>query len=69
MTRVELKVAGMSCGHCVARVKKALEQVDGVREAEVSLDPGHAVVHGEGLDPALLVAAIDDAGYDATPVG
>ena len=39
-----LKVEGMMCGHCEARVKKALEEIDGVVSAEVSHEKGTAVV-------------------------
>ncbi len=40
-----MKIEGMMCGHCEARVKKALEAVDGVTAAEVSHETGTAVVH------------------------
>ncbi|MFO7587732.1 MAG: cation transporter [Gemmatimonadota bacterium] len=66
--KIELKVDGMSCGHCVARVKKALEGVEGVRAAEVTLEPGRAVVEGEGLDPEALSAAVAETGYSASPM-
>ena len=39
-----LKIEGMMCGHCEARVKKALEAIDGVEKAEVSHEKGNAVV-------------------------
>ena len=39
-----LKITGMMCGHCEARVKKALEAVEGVAEAKVSHESGTAVV-------------------------
>lgn len=60
----KLKVTGMTCMHCVGAVKKALEQVPGVTSAEVSLDPGQAVVTGSA-DSATLVAAIKEEGYEA----
>jgi len=59
-----LKVTGMTCMHCVGAVKKALEQVPGVTSAEVSLDPGQAVITGSA-DSATLVAAIKEEGYEA----
>ena len=67
-TKVELEVEGMSCEHCVARVKKALEGVEGVRAARVTLEPGRAVVEGEALDPETLSAVVEDTGYAARPV-
>lgn len=39
-----LTIEGMMCGHCEARVKKALESVDGVAEAQASHEKGEAVV-------------------------
>ena len=59
-----LKVNGMTCMHCVAAVKKALEQVPGVETAEVSLDKARAVVTGDA-DVQAMVAAIKEEGYSA----
>ena len=39
-----MKIEGMMCGHCEARVKKTLEAIDGVTEAVVSHEAGTAVV-------------------------
>ena len=39
-----LNIEGMSCGHCETRVRKALENVDGVCEAVVSHERKTAVV-------------------------
>lgn len=39
-----MKIEGMMCGHCEARVKKVLEALDGVEQAEVSHETGTAVV-------------------------
>ena len=60
----KLKVSGMSCMHCVGAVKKALEQLQGVDAAEVSLEPARALVYGSA-DVATLVAAVKEAGYSA----
>jgi len=62
----ELKIDGMTCGHCVAAVKKALEKVPGVTAAQVELDSGRAHVAGEPSLAALL-AAVQDEGYQAAP--
>ena len=63
----ELKIDGMTCGHCTAAVKKALERVAGVEGADVDLASGRARVGGTA-DAALLVAAVQDEGYQATPL-
>jgi copper chaperone len=62
----ELRIDGMTCGHCVAAVKKALEKVPGVTAAHVELEAGRAQVEG---DPSLaaLLAAVQDEGYQAAP--
>ena len=59
-----LKVDGMTCMHCVAAVKKALEQVPGVESAKVSLDKARAVVTGDANVQAM-VAAVKEEGYSA----
>ena len=63
----KLNVEGMMCDHCVAHVTKALEGVPGVSSAKVSLADKNAVVEAapEVTDEAL-VAAVKDAGYEAT---
>jgi Cu+-exporting ATPase len=63
-TTIQLKITGMTCNHCVARVKKALESVAGVESVEVILEPGGATINSNA-DTDLLIAAVKDAGYDA----
>lgn len=64
----ELKVEGMSCGHCRASVEKALKRVPGVEKVEVFLQEGKAVV--EGSAPAeRLIAAVQEEGYSAQVAG
>jgi copper chaperone CopZ len=63
-----LSVEGMSCGHCVAHVKEALESVAGVSKAEVDLKKKEAVVEGASLDEAAMRAAVADAGYEITAI-
>jgi len=65
MQKVTLNVSGMSCGHCVTRVQKALKALDGVAEAEVSLADKSAVIAYDEtrVDKAKLAEAIVDAGY------
>jgi Cu+-exporting ATPase len=68
--QVRLKIQGMHCASCVARVEAALRAVAGVRGASVSLATERAVVEiGDGaVDETALVRAVDRAGYVATPV-
>lgn len=62
-----LNVEGMMCEHCVAHVKQALEAVDGVTGAEVDLDAKQATVGlSADVSDETLIAAVDDAGYEAS---
>lgn len=67
MSDVTLHIDGMSCGHCLKAVNRALNAVPGVEvktlqigRAEVTLLPG--------TTPELVVAAVTNAGYRATAV-
>lgn len=56
----------MTCGHCRAKVAKALEGVAGVFAVDVDLASGTAAVDASpATTPDALVAAIRGAGYDA----
>lgn len=59
-----ITVTGMSCEHCEQTVTEALEAVEGVTNASVDRESEQATVEGE-TDPDALVAAVEDAGYDA----
>ncbi|GKH46275.1 heavy metal translocating P-type ATPase [Oscillospiraceae bacterium] len=57
-------IEGMSCGHCSARVEKALNALDGVT-AKVDLEAKTASIETEGrASDEQLKAAVTDAGYD-----
>jgi copper chaperone len=58
-------VAGMTCEHCKVAVTEEVAQVPGVAAVEVDLDTKLVRIHGSAVDPAAVVAAIDEAGYDA----
>ena len=62
---IVLSIQGMTCGHCVATVRKSLEAVDGVQDAEVQLEGGRAVVHVEPgrVSRDALEQAVRAAGY------
>jgi len=65
---VKMSVKGMTCATCVAGVKAALEKVDGVKSAEVSLADNEAtVVYVKGkTTPEALVKAVQKAGFQAS---
>ena len=61
---VTVKIKGMMCGHCEARVKKALEELPFVDEAVTSHEHGTAVLSiSKEMDEKAVKKAITDAGY------
>lgn len=58
----ELKVDGMTCGHCASTVKKAVAGVAPGADVQVDLPSGKVRIHG-APDEATVKAAIRDAGY------
>ena len=64
-----MKIKGMMCGHCEARVKKALEALPEVAEAEVSHENGTAVVTLKSeVSDAVLKKAVEDWDYPVTDI-
>lgn len=60
-----LRIKGMSCGHCVKAVEKALSEVPGVEKVQVDLVAGTATVDASGpLDMETVRRKIEKAGYE-----
>ena len=59
-----VKVKGMSCGHCVASVTKALQGLAGVSDVQVDLEKGEARYQGD-VDKQLIRDAIAKIGFEA----
>lgn len=67
--KTTIMIEGMSCGHCTARVEKALKEVSGVTEVTVSLDDKNAVVTADdSVDTEVLKKAVTEAGYEVTGI-
>ncbi|HIE26934.1 TPA: heavy-metal-associated domain-containing protein [Candidatus Poribacteria bacterium] len=68
LEKVLLKVEGLYCSACETKVQSALLKIPGVKEAEVSLEKGEAVVkHDKGkVATAQLIEAIKQSGYQAS---
>ncbi len=66
MQKTILNVEGMSCGHCVAAVNKAVGALAGVANVEVSLQEKTAIVEYDAAIVTLdeIKEAIEDQGYD-----
>ena len=64
-----MHITGMMCSHCEARVKKALEAVDGVTEAKVSHEAGTAVVTlSKDVADDTLKKAVEAQDYPVTSI-
>ena len=60
-----INVEGMMCEHCVAHVKKALEGIEGVSKADVSLAKNNAILTLEKeVSDETIKKAVEDAGYN-----
>lgn len=64
-----LKIQGMVCEACPPKIKKALEELDGVKKAEVSLEKAEAYVESEPgkVTTEQMIQAVDQAGFKASP--
>lgn len=61
---IKMKIEGMMCQHCEARVKSAIEALDFVESAVVSHADGSAEVRcKDGADKEKLKSAVENAGY------
>lgn len=64
-----INVNGMSCNNCAKHVKNALENIEGINEAVVSLDNKNAEISYEGnIDEKVIEEAITEAGYEYTGI-
>ena len=64
--RLELTIAGMTCGHCVRAVVDTLEDLPGIEVDHVRI--GHALLRFDPAtaNPAAVIEAIRGAGYQAS---
>lgn len=63
---IEMKVAGMTCGHCVKAVTQAIQALDPGAKVEVVL--AEELVRAEtSLTPAVIAAALAEEGYRPVP--
>ncbi|WP_334122421.1 heavy-metal-associated domain-containing protein [Glutamicibacter sp.] len=65
--QTEIKISGMTCGHCVASVTEELKELSGVQNVDVLLDAQGistaTVTSTEKLSESSIREAIDEAGY------
>ncbi|KPK02530.1 MAG: hypothetical protein AMK71_01910 [Nitrospira bacterium SG8_35_4] len=63
MAEITLKIEGMSCQHCVKSVQQALDRIEGVRSAAVSIGSVTVDVNDPAVNKNMIVKVIQDAGY------
>ncbi len=64
-----MKIEGMMCGHCEARVKKCLEALEGVSAATVSHETGTAVVTlSDSVTDEVLKKTVEDQDYKVVSI-
>ena len=70
MTEITLELEGMTCASCAARIERGLNDLEGV-QASVNLATEKAAVRYDesSLDVDALLAAVEAAGYRASPAG
>ena len=63
---LRFQVQGMSCGHCVQAVTKAVHAVDAAAQVQVDLSGASVSVESKAAKEAIA-SAIQDAGYEVLP--
>ena len=63
----EIKIDGMHCEHCAAKVESALTSLDGVKKVKVKLEKGIAKLDGDVTDEAVKTA-VSEAGFTVTGI-
>lgn len=62
-------IEGMSCGHCTSRVAAALMGIDGVENAEMSLENKTAVLTlSKDVSDDVIRETVDDTGFDVVGI-
>ncbi len=65
----KMEIKGMMCMHCSGRVKKCLEELDGVTEAIVDHETGSAVVKcSVQIEDSVLKQAVEEQGYEVVRI-
>jgi copper chaperone CopZ len=61
---IDLKIEGMTCGHCEISVTKELSKLPGAQDVKASSQTGTAFLSvDESVDQAEIQAAVEEAGY------
>ena len=63
MERLNMNIEGMTCGHCVIAVRKALEGLDGVQVERVAVGGATVAFDPTHTSNDAIAQAIEDEGY------
>lgn len=63
MDQMTMTIDGMSCGHCVAAVTRALEGVTGVKVERVAIGTATVAYDPSATSAAQITEAVEDEGY------
>jgi copper chaperone len=63
MTQLTMDISGMTCGHCVGSVKRALQGLDGVAVEQVAIGTATVRYDADATSPDRIAQAIEDEGY------
>ena len=66
MKQLELSIEGMTCGHCVAAVRKALSSLSGIQVQDVQIGSARVLLEESSIDIPAISHAIESAGYRMT---
>jgi copper chaperone len=69
MEQTTIAIEGMSCGHCVAAVKGALGQLDGVQVREVKVGSATVAYDPQTVTVERITQAVEEEGYAAQVAG
>ena len=65
MEHLNMTITGMSCGHCVAAVRQALDELPGVTVEDVAVGSAAVAYDPQRTTPERIAAAVANAGYAA----
>lgn len=65
MSKLEITIEGMTCGHCAMTITNELATIEGVKSVSVDHTAGKAVVEADGVSNEDFASAIEEAGYQA----
>ncbi|HEX2223660.1 MAG TPA: cation transporter [Thermoanaerobaculia bacterium] len=69
MERLHLQIQGMSCGHCVSRVREGLSRVSGIEVGPVAVGSAELRYDPTRTSQDQIVQTVEDLGYEVTGSG